>query len=122
VILEEAVDVCRESDDEQQMILATAQLAILQDDPERAKAVAVHGALTGTTVTKLLIQYTLWKATGDPTHLADAWQLLNRLSEHAPPEFRERVFTDVPLHRSVCADWESARPHGETASPSNDPL
>jgi serine/threonine protein kinase/tetratricopeptide (TPR) repeat protein len=48
-------------------------------------------------------RFLLWQATRDRTHLAEARRLLDFMVEHAPPECRESMLTNVRLHREIMA-------------------
>jgi len=43
----------------------------------------------------------LWRATGDRGHLDEAKRVLDRLLENAPPDCRQAMIANVPLHRYV---------------------
>ena len=48
-------------------------------------------------------RFLLWQATRDPVHLAEAKRRLDFLVEHAPPDCRESMLTNVRLHREIAA-------------------
>jgi hypothetical protein len=51
-------------------------------------------------------RFLLWKATGDRSHLEAAHELLVHRRDHAPPEHRETMIVNVPLHRDIQAAWD----------------
>jgi serine/threonine protein kinase/predicted ATPase len=52
-------------------------------------------------------RFVLWQATHDAAHLAEAKRLLDFLLEHATPECRETMLTNVRLHREIVAAWRA---------------
>ena len=53
-------------------------------------------------------RFVLWKAARDPADLAEAHRLLMHLRDHAPPENRETILTNVVLHREIAAAAKEA--------------
>ena len=52
-------------------------------------------------------RFLLWKATGNRALLQEAHRLLVTLRDHMPPEYRETMIVNVPLHRDIQAAWET---------------
>ena len=50
-------------------------------------------------------RFLLWRATSDPTDLAEAHRLLQHLRDHAPEEYRDTMVENVPPHRDIAAAW-----------------
>jgi len=87
--------------------LVLAALANLPGDEHVESAVAAAAAAgedNYTARTRLL----LWRATGDTAHLAAAKRRLDHLVEHAPPEYRESMLTNVRVHREIVAAAKEA--------------
>ena len=105
VALEEAVSLSRKHRKGAQLAWALALLAGLPDgDVAAAEAALKEAGESGNTPQ---VRYRLWKAKGDPTHLAEAKRLLDHLAEHAPEECRESMLTNVKLHREILEAWEA---------------
>jgi serine/threonine protein kinase/tetratricopeptide (TPR) repeat protein len=83
---------------------ATAHLARLPDgDATAALAdLAACGERVGLR-TRMQVGFVLWQATHDRALLVEAKRLLDFLVDHAPPEFRESMTTNVRLHREILA-------------------
>ena len=54
-------------------------------------------------VDKFRAHAALWRATRGTEHLAEAWRILAAMRENAPPEYRESMIANVPLHRQIAA-------------------
>jgi serine/threonine protein kinase/tetratricopeptide (TPR) repeat protein len=107
--LDEAIALAREQNRPAQVALSLALLATLPG----SDAQAVQAALTalreaGEAGNTMQVRLLLWQATHDPAHLAEAKRQLDDLVEHAPPECREPMLTNVRLHREIVA---AAREH-----------
>ena len=70
-------------------------------------ALAAHGG-SAEAGTRLEARFMLWQATHDRVHLAEAKRLLDFMVDHAPPECRESMTTNIRLHREIAAAWLSA--------------
>jgi hypothetical protein len=46
-----------------------------------------------------------WKASGGVRYLKEAWGHLQHVRDHAPPEYRDTMIENVPLHREIAAAW-----------------
>jgi len=49
------------------------------------------------------VRFAMWKATGDRAHLAEAKRLLDFMTEHAPPDCRGTMLSNVRLNREIVA-------------------
>ncbi len=85
-------------------LAALAHLASLPggDASAALAALATHGDRVEVR-TLMESRFVLWQATREPSHLAEAKRLLDFLVEHAPPECRESMLTNVRLHREIVA-------------------
>jgi serine/threonine protein kinase/tetratricopeptide (TPR) repeat protein len=61
-------------------------------------------------------RWLLARVTGDASHAAEARRLLDQLVANAPPECREAMVRDVPLHRAVAESGDA--PEGARRPPS----
>ncbi len=52
-------------------------------------------------------RFLLFRATGDPAHLAEANRKLVFLRDHAGEEYQTSILENVPLHRDIAAAWEA---------------
>jgi tetratricopeptide (TPR) repeat protein len=52
---------------------------------------------------RLDVQWALWQATGDASHLEQAQRLLDELRAHAPPADRDAMLERVPLYAEISA-------------------
>jgi serine/threonine protein kinase/tetratricopeptide (TPR) repeat protein len=104
VQLEESVAIARELSILGAELLASAALARL---PGRsaAGAIALAAEVEGRIPfwTAMHARLLLWQATRDRAHLVEAKRRLDFLVEHAPPEARESMLTNVRLHREIVA-------------------
>jgi tetratricopeptide (TPR) repeat protein len=90
-----------------QRVLASAHVATLAPGRSTAMVAAIaeqadhfeHGARTEA-------RFLLWKVMGDRAHLAEAHRLLRFGLDHAPPEHRDTMVENVPLHREIMAAWK----------------
>ncbi|MHC4469426.1 MAG: serine/threonine-protein kinase [Planctomycetota bacterium] len=98
----------RECGDPAAIVLAACQLAILPggDAADAASALDEHEPRLEF-VARMQARFQLWKATGDRTHLEEAWRLHRHLVDHAPEEDRESMVENVPLHRDILAARET---------------
>ena len=64
------------------------------------EAAAARGSELGWSA-RLDLEWTLWRATQDASHLVEARRLLAHLLEHAPPEHREPMVDLVPLYGRI---------------------
>jgi serine/threonine protein kinase/tetratricopeptide (TPR) repeat protein len=90
-----------------EVVVARAILACLPEGDADA-AVAEHARFVAQGDSSR-VRLLLWHATGDLVHLAEAKRLLDHIIAQAPPEYRESMVANVPLHREIA---EAARAHG----------
>ena len=109
-VLAEGLELARELECPNEIVLATAYLASFPGGDVQAAIAALteHGPRTWH-VKRMRALFILWKAANDPAHLAEAHRLLAHLRDHAPDEHRESVITNVPLHRDI---WAAATQAG----------
>ena len=46
----------------------------------------------------------MYRVTGERSHLDAAWERLTHLRDNAPPEYRESMMRDQPMHRAILDD------------------
>jgi tetratricopeptide (TPR) repeat protein len=83
---------------------AAAHLALLPGADlaaARGALIAYEGRIDARTA--MDARFLLFQATRDRAHLAEAKRLLDFMVEHAPPECRESMLTNVRLHREIVA-------------------
>jgi predicted ATPase len=89
------------------VLLARARLALLPGEDWKVAIEALEGHSEDFgPADELEIRFSLWKATGDISHLERAHEILGDLRTRAPEEYRESMIANVPLHREVVQAWE----------------
>jgi tetratricopeptide (TPR) repeat protein len=107
--LEAALAIARELSMPAVELKAVAELAGLPGgDVAAALATLAERADRIDVVTAMEVRFALWKATGDRAHLAEAKRLLDFLAEHAPPDSRGTMLSEVRLHREIVAAAKDA--------------
>jgi tetratricopeptide (TPR) repeat protein len=109
-LLHAALATARQTGCPEQEAVAVARLALLAG----GDAAAAEEAMARTwerlaVIDQMDVRLGLFRATGNRTHLAEAKRRLDFVVEHAPPEDRETMLTNVRLHREIAA---AAREHG----------
>jgi tetratricopeptide (TPR) repeat protein len=84
---------------------ALARLGVLDADTARHELAAQLERTNR--LTRLAAQWNLWHATGDAEHLTAAKEVLGALCAGSPPEVRDSMLGNVPLHRDIVAAWEA---------------
>ncbi len=108
--LDEALTIARELSLPGVELLATAGLATLPGGDVAAGLAALAADESRVAMREAMeARFLLWQATRDRAHLVEAKRRLDFLVEHAPPECRESMLTNVRLHREIVA---AAREHG----------
>jgi serine/threonine protein kinase/tetratricopeptide (TPR) repeat protein len=94
-------------------LLALADLATLPggDADAALAAFAAHGESADVS-TRMQVLLLLWQATHDRSHLVEAKRLLDFMVDHAPPDCRESMTTNVRLHREVEDAWREETERG----------
>ena len=62
---------------------------------------------------RLGVEFCMWQATGDPSHLEAAHRHLEYLRDHTPEAYRVSMMENVPLHREVARAWEQREREAE---------
>ena len=83
------------------LIAACALAGLLGDDPAAALEACAREEPRLSCLDRMEARYLLFAATGDPEHLEESRRLLEGLRDHAPAEFRDTLFDNVPLHREI---------------------
>jgi tetratricopeptide (TPR) repeat protein len=78
------------------------------DPADVIAGLAAHAALVPR-ADRMLVQYLLFRATGDPERLRAAHEDLAALSDSAPAPRRQDMISCVPLHAAIEAAWNGAR-------------
>ena len=108
--IEEGVSLSREQGSASRVALGLALLARLPGgDPKAAEAALADAGDRLDMSEAADAHFLLWEATSDRAHLAEAKRRLDFLVEHAPPECREAMLTNLRRFREVAAAW---REHG----------
>jgi hypothetical protein len=91
-------------------VLARAQLAALPggDTDAALAALEEHESALGM-AEAMQARFLLFRATGDPAHLAAAHEKLTFLRDHVGDAYRESILENVPLHRDIVAAWKEQR-------------
>lgn len=103
-VLREALDLAREYEVHDTVVLAAVTLACaggLESGAALAEYLRHEGRLRHATRMEAL--YILYRTTGDRGRLDEAYRHLLTLRDHAPPEYRESILTEVPIHREIVA-------------------
>jgi hypothetical protein len=113
-LLEEAVNVSREIHRPDTEALAAASLAQMSGaDTSHAEAVfEAHRTHVGA-FELLPVCWALWQATWKLQYLDTAHAQLQSLRDHAPPECRDAMIENVPLHRDIVEAWNAQGEAGE---------
>jgi tetratricopeptide (TPR) repeat protein len=107
---EEALEIAEAASSASEAVRARCWLALLPGGDSRAALGAFMAERERLAHTAAMeSRFLLWKATDDPTHLAEAHRLLVHLRDHAPEEARTSVIENVPLHRDI---WAAAQEAG----------
>ncbi len=106
--LREAAAMAQELGVPSTLLVATVRLANLGIDDRVSAVAAALAALTTCEAQAgfseaMEARFLLWQATRDPAHLAEAKRRLDFMVEHAPPEDRESMLTNVRLYREIVA-------------------
>jgi tetratricopeptide (TPR) repeat protein len=90
---------------------SSAYLAVLPggDAVAAMGALASHGECVEMRL-RMESRFVLWQATRHRVHLVEAKRLVDFLVEHAPPECRDSMLTNVRLHREIVAAWREEFP------------
>lgn len=85
-------------------VAAASELAAASGDAaalvEAEAALAEHQETLGV-YERMSAGFVLWRAAGDPAHLAEAKRRLDFLVEHSPPDRRRAMLANVRLHREI---------------------
>ena len=87
-------------------MLAQCWRALLPNgDVEAARKAVAESEDRAEYAQRMEAHFVLWKATGDREQIDTAHSMLEHLREHAPPEYRDSMVANVPLHRDIAAAW-----------------
>ncbi len=103
-VLDDALELTA-SDDLESYRLSVQALAALLPGGDAAPALRTLAVYESRLphFTHMSARFHLWRATADEEHLSVSRRLLDFAVEHAPPEHRETMLTNVPLHRDIVA-------------------
>jgi tetratricopeptide (TPR) repeat protein len=83
------------------LVLAESYLALVEERPGRSAEEVLAGNPGIPQVVRMEVHHVLHRTTGKPEHLDAARALLNGLLDRAPPELKESMRRNVPLHREI---------------------
>jgi tetratricopeptide (TPR) repeat protein len=100
--LDESIALAREIHLPSTLMFALAYRARLPGgDAEAARAALESQGPDARYIERMEARHVLWQVTGERAHLDEAHRLLMGMRENTPPEYRETMMQNVPLHRDI---------------------